>query len=280
LAAPVCTLLIEAESGEALARQGAQCETRNSPASTFKIALALMGYDAGILSEAHAPAWPYRPEYGHAMANWGNIVDPTGWLRDSVVGYWREITRRLGAARFQRYVDDLNYGNRDLSGDPGENNGLANAWLGSSLKISPLEQTAFLRRLLSSQLLVSKEAMDRTEAIMPQFPLPDGWTAYGKTGTGFQPGPQGAPDRERQFGWFVGWAQKGARRVVFARLLKDEAKNDEYAGPRARQRAGRSAAPSGGAVRGSRPAAVMTRSWRGLSDRPTRSSSPPRRAAR
>jgi len=143
-------------------------------------------------------------------------------------------TRRLGAGRFQRYVDDPNYGNRDLSGDPGENNGLASAWLSSSLKISPLEQTAFLRRLLSRQLPVSKDAMDLTEAIMPQFPLPDGWTVYGKTGTGFQPGPLGAPDHDRQFGWFVGWAQKGARRVVFARLLKDEAKNEEYAGPRAR----------------------------------------------
>ncbi|MGO9674745.1 MAG: class D beta-lactamase [Methylocella sp.] len=234
LAAPVCTLLVEAESGEVLERQGAQCETRNSPASSFKIALALMGYDAGILRDAHAPAWPYKPEYEAWMESWKTTIDPASWLLYSVVWYSREITRQLGSERFQRYVDSLDYGNRDLSGDPGENNGLANAWLSSSLKISPLEQTAFLRRLLNRQLPVSKEAMDRTEAILPQFPLADGWTAYGKTGTGFQPGPDGAPDRYRQFGWFVGWAQKGARRVVFARLLKDEAKNEEYAGPRAR----------------------------------------------
>ena len=153
---------------------------------------------------------------------------------NSVVWYSREITRRLGAARFQSCIDGFDYGNRDLSGDPGENNGLTNAWLSSSLKISPVEQTAFLRRLLGRQLPVSKAAMDQTEAIMPQFPLPDGWTAYGKTGTGFQPGPDGKPDRDRQFGWFVGWAQKGARRVVFARLSKDEAKNETYAGPRTR----------------------------------------------
>jgi beta-lactamase class D len=234
LAARVCTLLVEAGSGAALARQGAQCETRNSPASSFKIALALMGFDAGILRDAHEPAWPYKPEYGPAMSNWGSVVDPTGWLRDSVVWYSREITRRLGAARFQSFIDGLDYGNRDLSGDPGENNGLTNAWLSSSLKISPLEQTAFLRRLLGRQLPVSKAAMEQTEAIMPQFPLAGGWTVYGKTGTGFQPGPDGKPDRDRQFGWFVGWAQKGARRVVFARLSKDGAKNEEYAGPRTR----------------------------------------------
>ena len=234
LAAPACTLVVEAASGEALARQGAQCETRNSPASSFKIALALMGFDAGILRDAHQPAWPYKPEYGPAMSNWGSVVDPTGWLRDSVVWYSREITRRLGAARFQSYIEGLDYGNRNLSGDAGENNGLTNAWLSSSLKISPVEQTAFLRRLLGRQLPVSKAAMEQTEAIMPQFPLADGWIVYGKTGTGFQPGPDGKPDRDRQFGWFVGWAQKGARRVVFARLTKDEAKNATYAGPRTR----------------------------------------------
>ncbi len=234
LAAPVCTLLVEAESGATLARQGAQCGTRNSPASTFKIALALMGFDAGILSDEHHPAWPYKPEYEAWMESWKTTVDPTGWLLNSVVWYSREIARRLGAARFQSYIDGLDYGNRDLSGDPGKNNGLSNAWLSSSLKISPVEQTAFLRKLLSRQLAVSKEAMAQTEAIMPQFPLPDGWTVRGKTGTGFQPRPDGASDRDRQFGWFVGWAQKGARRVVFARLVKDDAGNEEYAGPRAR----------------------------------------------
>jgi beta-lactamase class D len=62
-AAPVCTLVVEADSGKVLQQVGAQCETRNSPASTFKIAIAVMGYDAGILSDAHAPAWPYKEEY-------------------------------------------------------------------------------------------------------------------------------------------------------------------------------------------------------------------------
>jgi beta-lactamase class D len=234
LGAPVCTLLVEADSGKVLDQQGTQCEERNSAASTFKIALAVIGYDAGILIDAHTPAWPYREEYEAFLESWKKTVDPTSWLRDSVVWYSREITRRLGMERFQHEVDRLDYGNRDLSGDPGKNNGLTNAWLSSSLKISAAEQVVFLRKLLHHQLPVSSEAQDRTIAIMPQFPLPDDWIVHGKTGSGYQPGTDGTIDRDRQFGWFVGWAQKGERRVVFARLIKDDAKAETFASLRAR----------------------------------------------
>ncbi|HXP96831.1 MAG TPA: class D beta-lactamase [Telmatospirillum sp.] len=234
MADPACTLLVEAASGKVLERQGSQCETRNSPASTFKIALAVMGYDAGLLHDAHTPAWPYQDDYEAWMESWKNTIDPTSWLRESVVWYSREITRRLGSDRFQQYVDRLDYGNRDLSGDPGRNNGLANAWLSSSLAISPAEEITFLRNLLTDQLPVSNLALARTISILPRFPLPNGWTAHGKTGTGFQPGTDGQPDRDRQFGWFVGWAQKGERRVAFARLIKDERKIQTPAGWRAR----------------------------------------------
>jgi beta-lactamase class D len=234
MAEPVCTLLVEAASGKVLERQGGQCETRNSPASTFKIALAVMGYDAGVLVDAHTPAWPYKAEYEAWMESWKKTTDPTSWLRDSVVWYSQEITRRLGSERFQQYVDWFDYGNRDLSGDPGQNNGLTRAWLSSSLKISPTEQVAFLRKLLSRQLPVSNRAIDQTMAALPQFPLPDDWIAHGKTGGGFQPGPKSEPDHDRQFGWFVGWAQKGDRTVIFARLIKDDARNEAAAGLRAR----------------------------------------------
>jgi beta-lactamase class D len=225
---------MDADTGQLLERQGTRCEMRNSPASTFKIALAVIGYDAGILTDEHAPAWPYREEYEAFLESWKKTVDPTSWLRDSVVWYSREITHRLGIERFQHEVDHLDYGNRDLSGDPGKNNGLTNAWLSSSLQISPTEQVVFLRKLLHHQLPVSPQAVDRTMAIMPQFPLPDGWTVHGKTGNGYQVGADGKVDRDRQFGWFVGWAQKSERQVVFARLIKDDAKAEIFASLRAR----------------------------------------------
>ena len=81
------------------------------------------------------------------------------------------------------------------------------------LKIRPIEEAGFLRKFLDRKLPVAREAVDRTIAIVPQYPLPDSWTVHGKTGAGVQSGSDGKLDRERQFGWFVGWAQKDDRRV-------------------------------------------------------------------
>ncbi|RUU32779.1 class D beta-lactamase, partial [Mesorhizobium sp. M6A.T.Ca.TU.002.02.2.1] len=89
-----CTLILDAASGETLYRQGV-CDQRFSPASTFKVPLSLIGYDAGILIDEHTPAWDYKPEF-NAVKRDQKTVDPTIWEKDSVLWFSREITRRLG----------------------------------------------------------------------------------------------------------------------------------------------------------------------------------------
>ena len=219
---PRSTLVVDQATGRILHRSG-QCAARFSPCSTFKIPLALMGYDAGILKDAHNPAWNYDPRVHEAVRDIDKArTDPTRWEKDSVIWYSREITKRLGAAEFKAYVDRLNYGNRDVTGDPGKANGLSNAWLQSSLTISPDEQVAFLRRMLAHKLL-SAQACARTEAILPVFEGSGGWRVHGKTGSGRVMGPASAEGHKWMLGWFVGWAEKGAgnakRRVVFAQCL-------------------------------------------------------------
>lgn len=232
-AAPSCTFIADAATGEVLVQEG-PCAGRESPASTFKVALSLMGFDSGLLVDAHTPAEPYKPEYRAMMESWKVTTDPTNWLEDSIVWYSQVLTRRMGQERFAKYVADFAYGNGDISGDSGKDNGLTNAWLSSSLQISPQEQADFLRRMLAGRLPVSKKALDTTLALMPKFPADDGWDVAGKTGSGLLRGADGKLDRDRQFGWFVGWATKGTRTVVFARLVRDDAKTDDRAGVRAR----------------------------------------------
>lgn len=61
--------------------------------------------------------------------------------------------------KFQEYVTKFDYGNKDLSGDKGQNNGLTNAWLSSSLGISSLEQIAFLQKMLADKLPIKPHAI-------------------------------------------------------------------------------------------------------------------------
>ncbi|PAW78660.1 MAG: hypothetical protein B9S32_06990 [Verrucomicrobia bacterium Tous-C9LFEB] len=228
-----CRLLMDPASGEILLREG-PCDVRRSPCSTFKVPLALMGFDAGVLKDAHHPEWDYLPEYPSNRPEEQIRINPTSWEAISVVWYSQKLTRALGMKTFQKYVDQFQYGNRDLSGAPGQNNGLTNAWLQTSLLISPDEQAVFVRKLLQRKLGVSSHAYEMTEAVLPQFPAEDGWTLTGKTGTGFQEKADGTPDRKKQLGWFIGWATKGDRRVLFVEFIMDETPQETYAGPRAR----------------------------------------------
>ena len=228
-----CTELADAASGRQLVHEG-QCDERVTPASTFNIALSLMGYDSGILRDEHTPRLPFKPGYVHWNPSWRTATDPSSWLKNSVVWYAQQITAQLGEARFQRYVKSFNYGNSDVSGDPGKNNGLTLSWISSSLKISPVEQVAFLRKLVNRQLPLAPKAYDMTSRIMSSETLENGWEIHGKTGTAPSVLPDGRDDREHQYGWYVGWASKGQRTLVFARMVL-ERRQQGPAGPRIKE---------------------------------------------
>jgi beta-lactamase class D len=234
-AAPLCTLLADASTNKVVRREGELCNRRFTPASTFKIPLSLMGFDSGFLTDERLPALPYREGSAVQDPAWKTTVDPTYWIQNSVVWYSQQITSWLGKERLQRYVTRFSYGNQDLTGNPGLNDGLTQAWLSSSLRISPLEQAAFLEKLLARQLPVSARAYEMTRRLLYVGELPNGWSVRGKTGTGYQMKDDGTPDLTRQIGWFVGWASKGKRDIVFVYAVGDEQAQPSRAGLRARE---------------------------------------------
>lgn len=237
-ARPICTIVADAATGKAVLHEG-QCADRVTPASTFKIPLALMGYDHGFLKDERAPVEHFKPgdpDWGGAA--WHQPIDPVRWLQYSVVWYSQRITHAMGADAFQGYVRKFDYGNMDVSGDPGRNNSLDRSWIISSLKISPEEQVGFLRKVVNRQLPVSAQSYEMVDHVVQKWTLPGGVIVQGKTGTG-APGPgntspDGTWDQAHAYGWFIGWARKGDKTYVFANLLQDEKLEPTSAGARSR----------------------------------------------
>lgn len=167
---------IAKENGKIIKQVG-DCNKRYSPFSTFKIALALMGFDVGILKSAEEPRLQFTDEIKERFGSpnklpimqlWYRAHTPTTWMRYSVVWFSQEITQKLGPEKFQEYTKKLNYGNADVSGTSRKNDGIFNAWLGSSLAISALEQVEFIEKLNSRNLPISKNAQENTINLLVQ----------------------------------------------------------------------------------------------------------------
>lgn len=234
-AATLCTLIADARTGAIVLEQGPGCDTPTTPASTFKVPLAVMGYDAGFLSDAHTPALPFKKGYADwGGEEWRQTADPTRWMDYSIVWYSQQIAKSLGAAQLQRYSAAFDYGNADFSGDKGKDNGLERAWISSSLKVTPRQQLAFLTKLFNGQLPVSQHAMTTTISILQQRTSADGWQLRGKTGSAFPRFADGNFDRAHGWGWYVGAASKGDDQLVFVRLTQDDKRVEGSTGLRTR----------------------------------------------
>ena len=221
-AGTLCTIVTDAADGRILFEQG-DCHTRVTPASTFKVPLAVMGFDNGFLTDAHTPVLSFKagdPDWGGA--NWRQPTDPTRWLKYSVVWYSQRVTHALGEERVTDYARKFGFGNADFSGDPGKSNGLDRAWIASSLQVSPYEQVTFLRMLVTRQLPVSTRAMAQAEEVVEVSAGGDGWQVHGKTGMAYPRDASGGTDVAHGYGWYVGWATKGTRTLLVARLDQDE----------------------------------------------------------
>lgn len=234
LAGTKCFLVKE---NDKVIQQEGECKTRHAPCSTFKIAISLMGYNERFMLDENHPEIAFKAEYDDYFENWKQPYTPKLWMQNSCIWYSKLITKEMGIKKFQSYVTKFNYGNQDLSGDKGKNNGITNAWLSSSLEISPEEQIVFLQKLLNNQLPVTVKAHEMTRNIIVSEELVDGWKVYGKTGSGSKLNHDRTQKLDQQIGWFIGWIEKDNRKITFAHYIedknKDEGKNG-YAGPRAK----------------------------------------------
>ncbi len=218
------------ENHQVLKQEG-DCKTQHSPRCSFNIALSLMAFEEGLLTDTTHPKEPFNKNYADGRAVCEQVIDPKLWIKNSCVWYSQWITQELGMRNFEKYVSQFNYGNQDLTGQSGQNNGLTRAWLNSSLRISGKEHVAFLQKFVDHQLGVSAKSYEMTKRILFVEDLPNGWKLYGKTGTGTPPDADGM-----RAGWFAGWIEKDNRTIVFAHYIESD--NTEIsAGPKAKEMA-------------------------------------------
>ena len=192
-------------------------EKRSSPCSTFKIFSTYVGLDTGVIQmddsvrKWNGTAYWYEP--------WNRDIGLPDAFRQSCVWYYRQVIDDIGQPVMQAYIDEMKYGNRDISdwqGDLNEGEPLTDLkgfWLESSLKISPKEQIEVLRRIMEDP--AKGELANTLKLLMlTRDDEGTGLKVYGKTGFG-------RVDGKNTDAWFVGLYEKDGRTAYFAVRLDD-----------------------------------------------------------
>lgn len=213
-------VLLDPQSERIVRHNAPRAESRFVPASTFKIPNTLIALETGVAAgpdfalsrdQNIAPAQPWWP------AVWKQDHTLETALKNSVVWFYQELARRVGAERMQTYVDRFDYGNRDISG------GIDQFWLTGNLRISPNEQVEFLRRFYFEELGVSQ----RSTATVKQLLVLEetaGYRLSGKTGwagLGTAHGPE--------TGWLVGYLERHGHVYFFATNIEIRRNEDAAA---------------------------------------------------
>lgn len=208
---------------------GDTCHKSYPPFSTFKVPLAVMAFDSGVLKDENEIIKWNGVRESREEANQDHNAKT--WMRDSIVWFSQRITPKLGKDRFQKYLNEFDYGDKDLS------EGITTAWItspasGKGLKISPYGQIDFMKKLWKNQLPVSQRAMKLTQDITFLETSPKGYRFSGKTGSNFFD-----QDRKVRMGWFVSHIQKGDTEYVSVVNFKDlgPTTEAEYGGAKAKE---------------------------------------------
>ncbi|MFO1108242.1 MAG: penicillin-binding transpeptidase domain-containing protein [Bradyrhizobium sp.] len=172
------------------------------PASTFKVPNSLIALETGVVTDPDKDVFKWDGTR-RSIEAWNRDHTLRSAIAASAVPVYQEIARRIGAERMQKYLDLLDYGNRNIGG------GIDQFWLTGNLLIDPMQQVEFLDRLRRGVLPVSRRSQELVRDILPTVKVGDSVIRY-KTGL------LGAERGQPSLGWLVGWAEKGKQHTVFA----------------------------------------------------------------
>lgn len=192
-------VLWEPDSGRLQASDTARARRAFLPASTFKVFNSLVALQTGAVADEHELIrWD---GIQRRSPDWNEDQDMAMALARSTVWWYQEVARRAGAVRMQHWLDTVGYGNQ-LMGDS-----IHLFWLQGALRITPLEQIGLMEALHEELLPFDRSHQRTVKRILPGDST-DTWKLQGKSGWAIRV--------DEEYGWYVGWVERGEHTAFFA----------------------------------------------------------------
>lgn len=179
------------------------------PASTFKIPNSLIILEEGaVRDENEVLKWD---GVKRSIESHNADTDLKDAYKNSTVWFYSETARRIGKEKYKKYMEEFNYGNKNLTGKDDY------FWLDNTLLVSPIEQIDFLVGLYEEKYPISKKTYNTVKEIMINEKN-DSYILRSKTGYGINKGTD--------IGWFVGYVETKDNVYFFATRLWQDKTNE------------------------------------------------------
>ncbi|MBS4189880.1 BlaR1 family beta-lactam sensor/signal transducer [Bacillus sp. FJAT-49705] len=198
-------VLYDMEAGQYSIYNKDKSTLRVSPNSTYKIYSALIGLESDVITSDNSTMKWNGTKYPYE--SWNTDQNLSTAMRNSVTWYFQELGQRIPRETIQAYLEQMGYGNYDLSGG-------SDYWLESSLKISPVEQVQLLSAFYTNQFGFEDKNIQTVKDSLT-LEENDGSRLSGKTGTGNVNG-------RNINGWFIGYVETKDNTYFFATNIQNE----------------------------------------------------------
>jgi beta-lactamase class D len=197
------------QSGQVFIHNDVRANQRFTTASTFKILNTLISLEEKAISgKDDVFKWD-----GHvySISNWNSDQTLESAFKVSCVWCFQKLSRRVGSEKYRSYLQKTSYGelHEPFSGET--------FWLDGSLKISALEQVAFLKKVYQRTLPFSTASYETLQKIMLAEQTP-AFTIRAKTGL--------AGNIKPKIGWYVGYVETSTDVWFFATNIDVDDKKD------------------------------------------------------
>lgn len=195
------TMIISDQDGNNVFLYNAvRSKQRYLPASTFKIPNSIIALETKVLADTNQIIkWD---GIKRDIKEWNRDHNLSSALKYSVVPFYQEIARQVGAKKYLEYLTSMNYGNKVIG------NRVDYFWLDNSLQISAIEQIGFLKKCLDYQLPFKKDNIEIVKNIMSVRKYGESSIKY-KTGTG-------KINDTSYVAWLIGFIEHGNKTYLFA----------------------------------------------------------------
>lgn len=206
-----CFILYDVENDTSIIYNQPRTVQPFLPASTFKIPNSLIALECEVIrDENEIILWD---SVKRKVPAWNRDHNLRTGISFSVVWFYQELAKRIGAERMQSWVKDIHYGNMNIGKK------VEDFWLVGDLSITPMEQLDFLKRFSAGDLPFKKEHLETVKEILIEDQN-ERYVFRAKTGWA---------DKGQPIGWYVGYIINRGRTFIFVNNIDINSNEDAKA---------------------------------------------------